>query len=366
MKVCDFMAVFTIGTINSNCRVEISVSPLFEMMACLRNCYFNGGHADKCEDGLKVFYEKNTAALNKFYGSFEYGAQLAECILGMKEKHTFSNLLKFLKSLEKEEFIYYLLGRYIEVIEIKDILENSHSPREEIRKRIEKYNGIINEEQLEFIENYNATYNELIKLWTNFYQVYFKHKELDLEKKWDSSNKSLDYDLFSNGFDKVVAKLLTGYEIPEQFPGKETKLIHFYPSLFVSPKFIVIWGLGELNIVYDASIYLNDEINNVASLVDNKQIEKAEPLESLSEIGKSLSELGRIKILSLISNNPEIKSQEIAKDLNISTATVSRHLSLLKKNKLILERKENGFNIYSINQIEFENYFNNLKKHLFN
>ncbi|MBG9541659.1 ArsR/SmtB family transcription factor [Cytobacillus firmus] len=354
------MAVFTIATINSNCTVECKISPLFEMMACLRSCYLNKGDND---EDLKTFYKKNYKTLSKFYGNFEYGAQLAECILGMKEDHTFPNFIKHLNNLEKEEFLYYLLGRYIEAFEIKNILENSNSPREEIKNRIEQLNGIINEEQLEFIESFNSYYNELIQLWTDFYENLFKRKELDLEDKWEQSNNSLDVDLLSNGFDKVVSKLLTGYEIPEQFPTRETKLIRFYPSLYVSPKFIVIWGLGELNIVYDASIYLSKEINN--ELIKQK-LEEEKSLESLSEIGKSLSELGRLKILSLISSNSKIKSQEIANELNITTATVSRHLSLLKQNNLVIERKENGFNIYTINQTEFDNYFNNIKKYFFN
>lgn len=354
------MAVFTIADIDRDCTVEFKVSPLFEMMACLRSCYLNKGNN---EEVLKTFYKENYAALSKFYGKFEYGAQLAECILGMKEKHNFPNFIEYLNNLEKEEFLYYLLGRYIEPIEIKHILEKSKSPREEIRKRIEHLNGIINEEQLEFIESYSSDYNELINLWTIFYEDYFRQKELELMIEWEQSNTSLNEDLLSNGFDKIISKLLTGYEIPEQFPNKETKLIRFYPSLYVAPKFIVIWGLGELNIVYNASIYLSEDINNESI---KQKLKEEKSLESLSEIGKSLSELGRLKILSLITNNSKIKSQEIANELDITTATVSRHLSLLKQNNLVIERKENGFNIYTINQTEFDNYFNNIKKYFFN
>ncbi|MDQ1853999.1 ArsR/SmtB family transcription factor [Bacillus stercoris] len=153
----------------------------------------------------------------------------------------------------------------------------------------------------------------------------------------EKSNKNLNKDLLSNGFDKVISKLLTGYEIPEQFPFKQTKSIRFYPSIYVSPKFIVIWELGELNIVYDAYRYSGEEFQNS---YNEQKIEEAKSLEKLSDIGKSLSELVRLKILSLISNNSKIKSQEIANELNIATATVSRHLSLLKQNNLVLEKRK--------------------------
>lgn len=355
MKVSDLMAVFTIATINNNCTVECKISPLFEMMACLRSCYLNAGDS---EVGLKKFYKENYETLDKFYGHFEYGAQLAECILGLDKEHNFSNFIKYLNSLEKEVFLYYLLGRYIDVEEIQEILEEDGSPTEAIKKRIERLNGIINEEQLEFIENYNFYFEELVQLWSDFYEEFFKYKEYDLSVEWTQSSKLLEEDLQSNGFNKVVSKLLVGYEIPEQFPTKETKIIRFYPSLYVSPKFIVIWGLGELNIVYDASIYSKENINH--ELMTQK-LEEEKSLKNLSEIGKALSEIVRLKILRLIADNSKIKSQEIAHELNITTATVSRHLGLLKQNNLVIERKENGFNIYTINQTEFESYFKNMR-----
>lgn len=355
------MAVFTIGTINRNCKIEYKVSPLFEMMACLRSCYLNKGLNN--EENLKKFYNKNEKTIIKFYGNFEYGAQLAECILGLESEHTFQNFFNYLKHLNKEDFLYYLLGRYINPNQIKDILKQSKKPTEVIKNRIEQLDGIINDEQLKFIKNFDAYYNELINLWIEFYEEFFYGKEIELKNKWKKTNRLLDSDFSSNDFNKVISKLLTGYNVPEQFPTKETRLIRFYPSKYVSPKFIVIWGLGELNIVYDMSLYLNKEYI-LHKKIENK-LEEEKSLKELSETAKSLSELGRLKILSLIANSPNIKAQEIAKQLNITTATVSRHINMLKQNNVISERKEKAFNIYTINQQELESFFNDIKNHFF-
>ncbi len=35
------MAVYTVEEVNHHCKVEISISPLFEMMACLRSVMFH-------------------------------------------------------------------------------------------------------------------------------------------------------------------------------------------------------------------------------------------------------------------------------------------------------------------------------------
>ncbi|KFF55621.1 hypothetical protein [Bacillus stercoris] len=88
-------------------------------------------------------------------------------------------LIKIFAEINKEEFLYYLLGRYIETLKIKNILENSSSPKEKLKNKIQKLNGSINNEQLEFIENFNSYYNELIRLWNSFYEEFFKHKDLN-------------------------------------------------------------------------------------------------------------------------------------------------------------------------------------------
>lgn len=349
------MAVFTVGIVNKEPKIEIQVSPLFEMMACLRYCHLNKG--GKQED-LKKFYNNHQKLLFKFYGNFEYGAQLAECILGLKnEEHTFENLMKYLKSVKREEFLYYLLGRYLSINEIKKILDNEKSPSDIIQQKIRNLKGNINKEQLDFVKNYEDEFSDLFKLWNNFYKNVFRDMELDLESKWIQSNNLLMKDLLESDLNQLISKLLYGNQMPKQFPDSDIKLIRFIPSFFVTPRFITIWGFGELNIVYDMSLYLNKK-----NITYNQKKDEEKSLKQMSEIGKSLSELGRLKILSLISSKPKIKSQEIAQRMGITTATVSRHLSILKNNNLIIERKENGYNIYNVNIDEFEKYFNNIRR----
>jgi len=359
------MAVYTIESVNSNCKVEIATSSLFEMMACLRKCYILSGRID-CEPYLPTvrfddFFKKNEKLIKKFYGRYEYGAQLAEFLVGISAPHTFNNLMEYINNVSKYEFLYYLFGRYISREEVEFLLNNSMSPLDDIRNKITSLGGLINPEQLEFAEHYDQFFAELVYLWKSFY----KHCYFDLESKlgslWDIANKRLAKDLKHLGIEKVVRKLLYDYKVPEQFPNKETKLIKFYPSYFVSPKFILIWAFGELHIIYDLKHYINEndiyfEENkvNILNYDQNK-------INHVSDIAKSLSEVVRIKILLFIANEEKIKSQEIANKLNITPATVSRHLSLLKQSNLIFEHKENGYNIYEINEKEIERYCSILK-----
>ncbi|KHF26869.1 hypothetical protein LR68_04306 [Anoxybacillus sp. BCO1] len=91
------MAVYTVEEVNHHCKVEISISPLFEMMACLRKCYVSLGKMDSEHHfpiaRFEEFFQKHELLLKKFYGRYEYGAQLAEFLVDLPAPHTFSQLI---------------------------------------------------------------------------------------------------------------------------------------------------------------------------------------------------------------------------------------------------------------------------------
>ncbi|MCG5026897.1 metalloregulator ArsR/SmtB family transcription factor [Anoxybacillus flavithermus] len=337
------MAVYTIEEVNHHCKVELSISSLFEMMACLRKCCVSSGKMDG-EPHFPVarfeeFFREHESLLKKFYGRSEYGAQLAEFLVDLPAPRNFS---------EKE---------------IEICLTQTASPFDEIRSKIASLGGFVNAEQFEFAQNYEQYLRELAFLWEHFYQQCYVHVEPILSPLWDQANDRLREELHQSGIEKVVRKLLYDYPTPEQFPTKETKLIKLYPSYFVSPKFILVWGLGELHIVYDIKHYIDGK--EVFSSGHRMDIQYDEgQLQYVADIAKSLSEIVRMKILAFIANEEKMKSQEMANQLNITVATVSRHLNLLKQSNLITERKENGYHVYQINEKEVQNYCSVLKKML--
>lgn len=85
----------------------------------------------------------------------------------------------------------------------------------------------------------------------------------------------------------------------------------------------------------------------------------------------SIFSLTRAKILSVLKYNEPIKIEDLVSKTDLGRSTVHHHLAILKKRKLILEKrpKEHGSPVYisinktnqnSINKIEmFENVFPN-------
>jgi len=74
---------------------------------------------------------------------------------------------------------------------------------------------------------------------------------------------------------------------------------------------------------------------------------------SLNETMKALSDPTRREILNLLKKG-SMTAGDIASHFEMTGATVSHHLSQLKKAELISERRENNYIIYSLNATVLE------------
>ena len=82
-----------------------------------------------------------------------------------------------------------------------------------------------------------------------------------------------------------------------------------------------------------------------------------------SDMFKAFSDPIRREILLLLKNK-SMSAGEIAENFEITSATISYHLSLLKKSELIRERKVKNFIYYDLNMSVFEElilWFNSFK-----
>ncbi len=74
---------------------------------------------------------------------------------------------------------------------------------------------------------------------------------------------------------------------------------------------------------------------------------------SLHDTFKALSDPLRREILLMLRNNSMIAG-DIAEKLNISPASLSYHLNILKKSDLIIESKEKNYVFYELNTTLFD------------
>lgn len=73
-----------------------------------------------------------------------------------------------------------------------------------------------------------------------------------------------------------------------------------------------------------------------------------------SEIFKALSDPVRLEILNMLKKNGRMNAGEIAENFDLSKATISHHLKMLKDQDLIYETKEKNFIYYELNTSVFE------------
>ena len=74
---------------------------------------------------------------------------------------------------------------------------------------------------------------------------------------------------------------------------------------------------------------------------------------ALSDTLKAISDPVRREILEMLKNERK-SAGDIAKEFNLTNATVSYHLSQLKKANLVTETKEKNFIYYELNISVFE------------
>ena len=73
-----------------------------------------------------------------------------------------------------------------------------------------------------------------------------------------------------------------------------------------------------------------------------------------SETFKALSDPVRLEILNMLKKNGRMNAGEIADNFDLSKATISHHLKMLKDQDLIYEEKEKNFIYYELNTSVFE------------
>ncbi|MDU5467056.1 MAG: autorepressor SdpR family transcription factor [Peptoniphilus harei] len=73
-----------------------------------------------------------------------------------------------------------------------------------------------------------------------------------------------------------------------------------------------------------------------------------------SDTFKALSDPVRLEILNMLKKNGRMNAGEIADNFDLSKATISHHLKILKEQDLIYEEKEKNFIYYELNTSVFE------------
>ena len=143
-----------------------------------------------------------------------------------------------------------------------------------------------------------------------------------------------------------AARLVTGQELPETKWMQsllKAERITFIPNAHIGPYTKMLTAVNSLGIVFGARQPENSEVRI-------PDLDRAELVVRLS----ALADDTRLRILQMVAENKEMRSQEIMEALGLTQPTTSRHLVQLTANGYLQERRSDTAKVYVLNPQRIE------------
>lgn len=123
---------------------------------------------------------------------------------------------------------------------------------------------------------------------------------------------------------------------------------YFFPTYFIYNHNIISWYDKTFTLFYNAKF---------VEKVNSKEV------DTVLSIFKSLSDKTRLQILQLLRIEP-LYGKQLAERLNLSGATISRHLDQLKSLNLVAEEKSDNYKYFRLNKEEIGNIVDRIQTFL--
>lgn len=255
-----------------------------------------------------------------------------EMLLDIKERCSLDVFISSYKTLSKTHLQKYLLRSYFSQETVSEASDNEQALRE-LAKKVSVKNFDI---YIEHLMDPKPFFDEIIVLT----QWIYNH----------SSFKAM----FT---DQVVEEILRKYKLVDEALVDRHPLSFSQSLMGKSFYNIADWDIYEFLYVYTLYPYklriMDKRCNIMLMTLYERQWNSDERLDSIKRKMKIIADPNRMAILRMIYGNPMF-GKEIAKFLSLTTATVSHHLDLMRKEGLIHEERKKNTKYFSTNQQEFE------------
>jgi DNA-binding transcriptional ArsR family regulator len=297
----------------------------------------------------KVYFKlsENSTKMLKLISELPYqGIEFFEIVLDTRIFDDVEMLCKKIMNYEADQFTYILTGEQVKIEVIKKIRENN----EEFQKFIDElpwlYRG--NKDIYEWIFNNTEDFKlNLVNLISEINNPAFEKKFNYLSKKYENALHAIEVKLNKN-----THLQLAGY-IMNRTVAEDSKINEyiFIPSYFINPHYVMAFNKYARMFLYD----IRRETS--ADIKDSR--------EKLSSELKILSDKTRLEILRLLILQP-CSGIILSNRLNLTTATISHHIDLLRSVDLISEIRDKNTKYYSANVEKIDALLENLKNYLYN
>lgn len=316
-------------------------SMIVEALGVIHNCVSPHAREDMIPDDLKT--KVRSSNVGKYLQEeTKLIFVMFETLVDIEERCSVDLFISSYNSLSKIHLQKYLLCGYYSNEKVAEASDNQQALRE-LAKTISVKNFDV---YMEHLNDPIPFFNEIMELM-----------------EWIYNNSS-----FKEMFTEEVLE-----DISRRYKHIDESLLNRHPlslsqSLMGKSFYnIADWEIYEFLYVYTIYPYrlrIMDKRSNIMLFsVKEREWENVETHDYIKRRIKLISDPKRIAILRMIYGNPMF-GKEIAKSLSLTTATVSHHLDLMRKDNLIIEERQKNTKYFSTNQREFDNLMNDIKKYV--
>lgn len=242
--------------------------------------------------------------------------------------------------MKNDSFLYYVWGEEVELDTIKQLL---HEPASIFNLEDNIYWQTAEDRQLyaEWLSQLPIFKEAFAELLLNIvqaptFQTMLAHKASLVESSIESLQQL-----------SLEPLALAQYVMGKTFRRVSLyKIYYFIPSYSLSPVRMRIFNESVCYILYGCANPLSDE---------------REKSEQLAQQLKAIADPNRLLILRMLTTKKEYGAK-LAEYLGITTATVSHHLDILKKAKLVTEEKIGTSKYFTVNTAEVTNMLMSLQR----
>jgi DNA-binding transcriptional ArsR family regulator len=336
--------------------VNFLISPLYDMFISLGTMSHPGErHEQWAAEVKRDLSPQMREEADYFYSLFEN--RLVELGVDYPDHYDIEGFFRYLEAMAPEDFIFYATGRVMSPTEIAAMA--SH-PLRLLAALLKLYGGehrIHDQGWRQALQvlatEADATRTRLLRLLRTYWQNVYRHQIPRLKPAWEESVRERTLSFGPDRLAAVQERFLANRNLPVEFPeGYPLEKIALVPSLFLNMSSMILYGYGQMVIIYDA--LTSDEHRNAMAHIQRRIVAVARALEDPT----------RMTILRAIAKDKEYYGSRLAAKCGITPSSISRHMRVLREAGLIKEVNQDNRIMYELRRDTLEQFCEDLHEYL--
>lgn len=326
--------------------IEFQTSTVYELIISLQLLYQSGRRATWADDARAALPADFLDELDQVYAPFMNGHIFLELPVDYGDHHNVAGFVDYVRAMSPEDFLFYLVGRVLSREEIAALHMDSDAIIRTLQtSEYSDYCLCLNAPFADILDDLPAYQNRLAHLWQWYWEDFFRDQLDTLRPHWEKGLNDKQGVLARSGGQHLY-ELVTGKNhLPVLPPDYAVTEIIFIPVYLIPSSVYMFYGYGNITVLFDSE-------RTEARIAEIEQSK-----DELIAVFKALGDNSRMDILRAIAHGEgTINGKKIAKKLNLSAPTVSRHLGQLKEAGIISEESTDNRTItYKVQRERLKN-----------